>query len=381
MLIVLLLCGVLGLGLYRVNLKFGSLPYGARLERIERSPNYAAGQFHNQTATPLYSGEKMRWSSLLKMLFGGRRGSRPAHTVPTANADLKALDKDTVVWLGHSSLFLRLGGKNVLIDPVLGKNAAPLFFLNRAFKQDRLWQAGDFPVIDVLIISHDHWDHLDYPTLMALKDKIKSVVCPLGVGAHLERWGFDPKIIHETDWYESVAAAQGLTVHTLPARHFSGRGMTRNKTLWAGFLLETRGRRVFYSGDGGYGPHFAEAGRRFGPIDLAILENGQYNTQWRNVHMMPEETVRAALDLRAKELLPVHAGKFVLSVHAWDEPFKRVAAAAGKSGVPLLTPMIGEAVPMDGPTRRLTAWWEYDAKESQTTGAAAHAAESASPAN
>ncbi|SQA99723.1 metal-dependent hydrolase [Cedecea neteri] len=194
------------------------------------------------------------------------------------------------MWLGHSSWFIQLGGKRILIDPVFSHYAAPFAFLNKAFAGDYPWRAEDMPDIDTLVISHDHWDHLDYPTLRALKPKIKQIVTPLGVGAHFEAWGFDPALIHELDWQEKVAIDSGLTVHALPARHFSGRGLTGNKTLWASYMFVTPQRKVYYSGDTGYGPHFKQIGEQFSDIDLAIMENGQYG---RRLEIHPHDAGRS----------------------------------------------------------------------------------------
>jgi len=204
--------------------------------------------------------------------------------------DFKTLDKgkDVVVWLGHSSYFMQLGGKRILIDPVFSSSAAPVSFANKAFNGTNLYTAEDMPEIDYLLISHDHWDHLDYPTVIALKPKVKNVVCGLGVGSYFEDWGFEPILIHEADWFTVLEFEDGLIIHVLPSRHFSGRLFTRNKTLWTGFALVTPDRRVFYSGDGGYGPHFKQIGEMFNGFDLVIMENGQYDKNWPYIHMMPE---------------------------------------------------------------------------------------------
>ena len=345
--------------------KIGPLPQGQRLERIKASPNYSDGAFRNQVPTATLTSNKGQLATMWDFLFVPKQRLRPDHPLPMLKADLKALaakQADALVWLGHSSFFLRLGGKSVLIDPVFGSYAAPFFFLNRAFDGDYPYAPDGLPDIDLLVISHDHWDHLDHDTLVALRGRITAIVCPLGVGAILEDWGFDPARIHEADWNQDVRLARGFTVHVLPARHFSGRWLTRNKTLWAGFLLETPDRKVFYSGDTGYGPHFAEIGERFGGVDLAILENGQYDPSWKNIHMMPEEAARAAADLRAKALVPMHSGRFSISNHAWDDPYKRLAAASAGQPFRLLTPPIGEVVDMNNPAQRFASWWEADAQ-------------------
>ncbi len=344
-------------------IEFGKLPDGERLARIQASPNWRDGKFHNETATPMYTNGKSFSSVLWDFLFVKHSDTKPERALPVVKTDLTSLksDEDVVIWLGHSSWFIQLDGHKILIDPVFSSYAAPFSFMNKAFSGDYPWQAADMPEIDYLIISHDHWDHLDYPTLTALKPKVKQIVTALGVGSHLEAWGFAPAIIHELDWHENMAAADTLTIHVLPARHFSGRGLTANKTLWASFMFVTPRRKIFYSGDSGYGPHFKNIGAQFGPVDFAILENGQYNPAWQNIHMLPEETAAAAADLHAKVMLPGHAGRFSMSNHPWYEPWKRIAAASKAKLYRLLTPEMGEVVKMNDPEQRFLPWWEAKA--------------------
>lgn len=341
-------------------IEFGKLPDGQRLARIQASPNWRDGKFHNETATPMYTNGKSFLSVLAEFLFVKHKDTRPEHVLPVIKTDLRSLksDEDLVVWLGHSSWFMQIDGHKILIDPVFSGYAAPFSFLNKAFNGASPWQAADMPEIDYLIISHDHWDHLDYPTLTALKPKVKKIVTALGVGSHLEAWGFAPQIIHELDWHEKAAVTQDLTIHALPARHFSGRGLTGNKTLWASFMFVTPRQKIFYSGDSGYGPHFRKIGEQFGPVDLAILENGQYDPAWQNIHMLPEETAAAAADLNAKVMLPGHAGRFSMSNHAWYDPWKRLAAASKDRLYTLLTPEMGNVVKMNDPEQKFYSWWE-----------------------
>ncbi|HBZ2421605.1 TPA: helix-turn-helix domain-containing protein [Klebsiella pneumoniae] len=263
-------------------------------------------------------------------LMTKRENARPAQPLPLVKTDLATLPlgQDVMVWLGHSSWYLQLAGKRILIDPVFSDYAAPFSFINKAFPGDYPWRAEGMPEIDLLIISHDHYDHLDYATIRALLPKIKRVITPLGVGSHLRYWGMDGALITEADWQQAVPASDELTVHVLPARHFSGRGLKRNQTLWASFLFVTPQQKIYYSGDSGYGPHFKAIGDEFGPVDLAIMENGQYDQDWKYIHMMPDETAQAADDLRARAVLPGHAGRFVLAKHSWDEPYQRLAAAS-----------------------------------------------------
>ncbi len=222
-------------------------------------------------------------SVLLSSLTTRSERPKPKTPVPSVKTDLKALDpdKDIVVWLGHSSYFLQLNGARVLIDPVFSTYAAPFSFANRAFAGSSIYSADDMPEIDYLLITHDHWDHLDYDSVKALQQKVRHIVVPLGVGSHLKYWGFSDAVIHETDWFDELRLDNGdLVIHTLPARHFSGRLFTRNRTLWAGYALITPTRRLFFSGDSGYGPHFRQIGQKFGGFDFVALDTGQYDARW-----------------------------------------------------------------------------------------------------
>jgi len=360
MLLLIVLVSSLALGAYAYirHPKFGKLPEGDRLEIVKRSPNYVDGEFRNLLATPMFSDD----SSVVGVIFSSlvRKTERltPSVPMPSVKTDLKTLDRavDMVIWLGHSSYFVQLGGKRVLIDPVFSLDAAPVPFANRAFDGTSLYTAEDIPEIDYLLITHDHWDHLDYPSVKALEPKTRKVVAGLGVGAYFEYWGYAKDKIREADWFAALELEKDFTIHVLPARHYSGRLLTRNRTLWAAYALETPGRRIFVSGDTGYGPHFAEIGRRFGGFDLVALDAGQYDPRWPYIHMTPEEA--AAEDLGARALLPGHAGKFSIARHAWDEPFNRLAAASQGKKYRLLTPMIGEPISLDDDRQRFPQWWE-----------------------
>ena len=200
------------------------------------------------------------------------------------------------------------------------------------------------PDIDYLVISHDHWDHLDYHTVKQLKGRIGKVVCPLGVGEHFEHWGFDKSRIIELDWKESATLSQQFIIHCLPSRHFSGRGLTPNQTLWASFLLETPDRKIFIGGDGGYGSHLKQIGEQFPDIDLAILENGQYNEDWKYIHTMPSLLEQTIKDLRVHRVLTVHHSKYALARHRWDEPLKNARNLSRNNSLTILMPVIGEVV-------------------------------------
>ncbi|MDR2786764.1 MAG: MBL fold metallo-hydrolase [Candidatus Accumulibacter sp.] len=345
---------------YLQHPKFGAPSGGEALPLILSSPHYRDGRFQNLIPTPVLSEDSNVVSVLLGNLTTRGERLRPESPLPVRKTDLKALDRhtDLVVWFGHSSCFVQLAGRRILVDPVFGAYAAPIPFVNRAFDGTNAYAAHDMPEIDCLLITHDHWDHLDYASVRELEPKTRRVVTPLGVGTYLEQWGYAREKIREADWFSAVDAHEDLRIHVLPARHFSGRLLVRNRTQWAGFAVETSGRRIFFSGDGGYGPHFAGIGKHLGGFDLAVLDNGQYDRRWAYIHMTPEEAVRAAVDLRAKALLPAHVGRFCLAKHPWDEPFERVVAASEGKPFRLLTPMIGEPILLDGPARLFGHWWK-----------------------
>ncbi len=356
--LVIVLVLVAAFGLFLQQPQFGRYPSGRRLKKIQASPHYRQGQFQNLSPTPSFT-EGATLGKVLKAVFLDKsKRAVPAESLPFQKTDLLRLDpnRDVLVWFGHSSYFLQLSGKRFLVDPVFSGHASPLAFTTRSFKGTNVYSVNDLPFIDCLFITHDHYDHLDHATLVQLKPKVAKVITGLGVGAHLERWGYNPADIIEKDWNETEVLEKGFVVHTAPSRHFSGRGFKRNRSLWLSFVLHTPVRKVFLGGDSGYDAHFKVIGNAYGPFDLAILENGQYNKYWKHIHMMPEEVVQAALDLRARTLLPVHWSKFSLSTHAWDEPIIRLMAEAANKGVAVLHPMIGEALFLDHPAPP-TAWW------------------------
>lgn len=357
-LVVLALLVVAGNALMRLPV-FGDGANGDRLARIHASPNYRDGAFQNRSLTPqLTEGHTLlgvTWSFLTRNV----PRLVPVDTIPTQKHDMRALPPgDLLVWFGHSAYLLRIDGRTILVDPVLSGRAAPMPGFGTAFPGTDPYSVDDLPDIDLLLITHDHYDHLDHAVVEALAPRVRAVVCGLGVGAHLERWGYAAEKVHETDWYETLPVAGGLVLHTVPARHFSGRGLKRDNTLWQSYVLDAGGRRFFIGGDSGYDTHFAEVGAAYGPFELAMLECGQYDVRWRYIHMLPDEVVTAAQELRAQRLFPVHNSKFPLAQHPWDEPLIKVSALAEQVGMPLLTPMIGEVVHLADTTRVNVRWWE-----------------------
>ena len=342
--------------------EFGRLPSGTRLEKILASPHYFIDHFECLTPVNVMSDDAQekenRVIAMAKFLFGDKSALSPPKTLPSEKTNLKALDpkKDCAVWMAHSTIYLQLDGRKILVDPVFSSYASPIFFANRAFDGSNIYTADDFPPIDILAITHDHWDHLDYPSVMALKPKIKKVICPLGVGEYFEQWGFDVANIVEEDWFTATDLGAGLQAHILPSQHFSGRLLTLRKTEWCAFAFVTPNKKVFCSGDGGYSPHFKDIGKKFKSFDFAFMENGQYNLAWHPIHCMPNETAQASVDLGAKKVVPIHASKFALARHTWNAPYNDLIAASVDKSYKLLTPKIGELIPFDE-EKNFTQWF------------------------
>ena len=337
----------------------GKNPSGKHLELLKRSPNYKGEGFENLSETPM-TLQDSSYYELLKKYFKKNPLAKPASVVPSIKTDLKNLPAGhpVIIWFGHSSYFIHIQDKNILVDPVFSGNAAPISWMVKSFAGSNTYHPDDFPTIDYLILTHDHYDHLDYKTLLQLTSKIKQIFCSLGMSSHLIYWGFDEKIITEMDWWQTAKLDDDIHLTAAPSRHFSGRRIKRFKTLWSSFILKTKSHNLYLGGDSGYDTHFKQIGEKYGPFDIAILESGQYNTAWPLIHMMPEETVQAALDLKAGLLLPVHWGKFMLAMHAWNEPVKRILERARQLNVKVTTPLIGEPVILGQPypTKK---WWEF----------------------
>lgn len=345
---------------YMTHAKFGKLPSGNRLERIKKSPNYKNGAFQNISITPDLTEGATYYTVMNEFIFGKNKRATPIDEIPSTKTNLLKLDinENVLVWFGHSSYFIQLDGKRILVDPVLSGAASPISFTTRAFKGTDRYTVNDLPEIDYLFISHDHYDHLDYETILKLQSKVKKVICGLGTGEHLEHWGYDTAMIVEMDWNEKIILDEEVTAHTVPARHFSGRGFTRNQALWTSFVLQTPTMQIFIGGDSGYDKHFAEIGKTFGAFDLVILENGQYDKSWKYIHLMPDEILQAAKDLNAKRIFPVHSAKFSLGNHAWDEPLELLIENNKTENLTIITPIIGEQVNLKDSTQQFTQWWK-----------------------
>ncbi|MCB1045885.1 MAG: MBL fold metallo-hydrolase [Calditrichaeota bacterium] len=322
------------------------------------SPQWHGGSFHN----PL----PVRNGSLLKML--ARYWNRSTHATPDLPLPVcqrRAADFSQpptsglrVTWLGHSSVLIEIGGKRLLCDPVWGRRVSPVSWLGptRFFAPPLALE--DLPPLDAVLLTHDHYDHLDRETIRLLRDRVPLFVTPLGVGAWLERWGVRPERIIERDWWQSLDLGE-LVLTATPARHFSGRllGHLRgNPTLWAGWAIQSPRHRVYICGDSGFFPGFREIGERLGPFDLSLIECGAYDALWPDVHLGPEQAVKAHALVRGGLLLPVHWGTFNLAFHGWTEPVERLLRAAQSSATPLVIPRPGESVDPASPAP-LLRWW------------------------
>jgi L-ascorbate metabolism protein UlaG (beta-lactamase superfamily) len=337
---------------------FGKLPRGARQQRIEQSPNYRKGSFQNLSETPMMI-EGVSYFSLLREFFKNKPERYPQDSIPTVKTNLTTWTSDTpsIIWFGHSSYLIFIEGKRILVDPVFSDRPSPIQYVGtKSFVGARVYSAADLPEIDLLILTHDHYDHLDYTSIQQLKSKVKRVCAPLGVAEHLVYWGVAESIITEFDWWDSSELFSGIQLTSTPARHFSGRGFIRNKSLWTSYVLKTENHTVFIGGDSGYDPAFKMIGEKHGPFDIALLECGQYDWQWPLIHMMPEETVQASIDLKAEVLMPVHWGKFVLANHAWKDPITRAKKQAEVLQVKITTPRIGEPIIL-GSELPNEEWW------------------------
>jgi L-ascorbate metabolism protein UlaG (beta-lactamase superfamily) len=350
---------IAGMAIFIMQPSFGKLPYGTRPEQVVKSPHFVDGAFKPPYfIRPIREG--ISFFTIIKRILIEQRQAYPKVTIPSIKHDLKAipLDQDVLIWLGHSSYYIQVNGKRFLIDPVLSSYAAPVFFVNRTFDNTTPYAAEDFPIIDYLLITHDHYDHLDYRTIKKLKKKVRKTICGLGVGEHFLRWGYPSENIIELDWYQTISLGNNFTIHTLPTKHFSGRFIKRNPTLFMAFALQTPDFNFFLGGDGGYHEDFKKWGSQFGPFDWVILENGQYNKAWKDIHMMPEQTVQAAIDLRGKTLLPVHNTKYALAFHSWDAPIKDIEQVKPSANLRIIRPMIGDLVFLRDSTQQFERWWE-----------------------
>jgi L-ascorbate metabolism protein UlaG (beta-lactamase superfamily) len=322
------------------------------------SPQIEEGRFRNPLPRPpMGFGKTVRlfWDFMFNKP-DGTVPPAPTPVMPLTRADLEAAPDRSLYRLGHSTLLIKLRGKFWITDPVFAERASPVQWAGPKRFHAPPIALEDLPPLRGVVLSHDHYDHLDRETVKKLAERTEVFLTPLGVGDRLIAWGVPAAKVQQFDWWQGTTM-DGLRFTATPAQHFSGRGLLdTDRTLWASWVIVDADLRLFFSGDSGYFDGFAEIGRRFGPFDVTMVETGAYDRRWAFVHMLPEETVQAHRDLRGRWLMPVHNGTFDLAMHAWDDPFERVSKLAAEKGIALSTPRMGERVDLQAP-QETGAWW------------------------
>ena len=367
---------------------FGGKPDAETLARIKSSKHFDGKTFVNLVPThastldinDITDGVDEEEGHLLWQFLFPPKGKNPSQPISSRNLTLiddarkltTTLKDGEFVWLGHSTVIFRMAGKTIITDPVFHR-ASPVPISGKPFAMTHMPSVDELPFIDIVLISHDHYDHLDHKVIKQLvqQNKAGHFYAPLGVKAHLVRWGVRANDITEFDWYEEVEVEtvqpDNLRLVFTPTRHFSGRRIKGHRTtLWGSWIVQSNELNVYFSGDGGYSSEFANIGERYGPFDIAFMEDGAYNKRWRDVHMLPEESAQAGFDLKAKVVLPIHWGKFDLSTHHWREPVRRIKQAIAQGNIQLdnerqiklATPRVGEVFDLDHLPNE--DWWELE---------------------
>ncbi|GAA5221921.1 MBL fold metallo-hydrolase [Membranihabitans marinus] len=334
-----------------------------RQNRYQKSQQFKEGIFYNiNTSAPQDLSFSETMGLAYKFFTAKVPNDRPKKDLKANKIDSAAVaqyqGKARLIWYGHSSFLLQMDGKNMLIDPMFSEVAAPHPWLgSKRFNSEFPLEVEKLPQIDAVIFSHDHYDHLDYQSVLKLKNKTLRFIVPLGVGVHLEAWGVSSNKIIEMDWWEETQI-DSLKFVCTPAQHFSGRKLNnRQSTLWSSWVIQSATENIYFSGDSGYAPFFSEIGEKYGPFDIALLECGQYNELWPDVHMMPEETAQAGLDLKANKIMPIHWAGFKLAFHTWTDPIERILAKAKELNIQVINPEIGHEIIVKDSTQTFAEWW------------------------
>lgn len=357
---VLLACLVI-VGFYlRFNPQFGGRVTKAEKMKLAASPHFQNGKFQNliQTSLNIRKRDVPKMLKKRKKVIDHLSPKSPLSIRPTDKQALKeADDLPKFVWFGHSSALIQLSQKNFLIDPMMGPDASPIGpKRTKRFSNNTLSLIDELPDLEAILLTHDHYDHLDYQSIQALKSKCSTWLVALGVKRHLVRWGINPDHITEMDWWESHSFL-GVEITFTPSRHFSGRGIfDRAQCLWGGFVLKSAAHTLYWSGDGGFGPHFSEVAQKYGPFDWFFVECGQYDDFWKDIHLFPEESTQASLEVGNPVTIPVHWGGFPLALHTWKDPIERFVADAENKQLRICTPELGEVVTLGNEPK--TNWWE-----------------------
>lgn len=342
------------------NPRFGKMPTNEQKAVYEKLDNYKNGKFQNIHPSPMdFSFWKYLKELTKKSPNRNPQTNIEVQTLDTITIENLSTDNTQLIWFGHSSFLLLIDGKKVLIDPIFSQRPSPVSFIGtKRYSKELPINTEELPYIDAVILSHDHHDHLDYETIQKLKGKVGQYFTPIGVGNHLKLWGISDDKIVELNWWEKTQF-KGINLVCTPARHFSGRGILDGaSTLWCSWVIQGTNENVFFSGDSGYDTHFKEIGDKYGPFDISLLECGQYNEDWKLLHMMPEETAQAGIDLKSKLAMPIHWGAFTLAIHDWTDPVERMTRKANELKLPVTTPKIGEPVLLGIEHFPNEIWWK-----------------------
>jgi len=364
---ILLLSGIGIILFINIHPAFGGTLTTEQKETYQDFNNFIDGKFVNDIHTRVFVNP-LDAPSASNDSASEVRDRNPAGPIPVSAIDWKLIESenDSLTWFGHSAFLLSIDNKKLLIDPILSPVASPVSFVgvNRyEYSEDiMLHLIDDMPPIDAVFITHDHYDHMDYQSIVKLNSKVSHFFVPLGCSAHLIRWGVPEEKITELNWWEETEY-QGLTVALTPSRHSSGRDpFSIDTTLWGGWVILGSKNRIYTSGDGGYGPHFKEIGDQYGPFDLTLIEGAQYDRKWSEIHMIPEQSVQANLDVNGETMMLMHWGAFTLANHAWNEPIERALKEANEREVNIIAPLIGETVQFDSLDSDLqmppNSWWD-----------------------
>ena len=340
--------------------QFGEGATKEQKNEYAKSGHYENGKFLNQSKTVI---DASYWN-MIKEMVKGSPNRQPNQNIVVEKIDSTTIENHNVnvtqlTWFGHSAFLLQIDGKNILLDPMLGESPAPHPLIGaKRYSKEIPIEIEKLPFIDAVIISHDHYDHLDYGSIQKLKSKVGQYYVPLGVGNHLIKWGVSNEKIHELNWWEETEFKSIKLVCT-PARHFSGRGiLDRASTLWSSWVIKGEKDNIYFGGDSGYDTHFKEIGDKFGPFDISLMECGQYDEEWKVIHMLPEETVHASIDLKSKLVLPIHWAAFTMAYHDWTDPIERITKKANQMNIPLTTPKIGEPIFVGNEIFPTEKWWK-----------------------
>ena len=342
---------------------FGGDVSKERQAEFTKSTQFIKGKFENTKPVNMSQSFSETLNMAKKFFFTKVENGRPKNNLSVKKIDslniVNYVDSTRFIWFGHSSFLLQINQKNILIDPMFSNVPAPHSMLGgKRFSTELPIEVQKLPKIDAVIISHDHYDHLDYESISILKEKVDTFYTPLGVGVHLEAWGVQKERIIELDWWQETTFYDLKFVCT-PAIHFSGRKFSNGQsTLWSSWIIQSKSENIFFSGDSGYGSHFKEIGEKYGPFDFAMMECGQYNEMWPEIHMFPEETAQAGVDVRAKKVMPIHWGAFKLALHSWTDPVERITKKANELNLPLITPKIGEPFLLNENKIDVENWWK-----------------------